>query len=123
MAEIIPVEDKLRIQAYCLKFDVHFDLSHSAYVAFDKGEAVGMCVFQLQNDECDIRSLTFSEEISDTPIPILLLRAIVHFADRCGISRIIARDSEISMSIAAQAGFAPDEDDCRIYYYKRYIDR
>ena len=123
MAEIIPVEDKLRIQAYCLKFDVQFDLSYSAYVAFDKGEAVGMCVFRLLDGECDIKSLTFSEEICKTPIPFLLLRSVVHFADCCGIGRIIARTAGVSQALADKTGFVSDDNDCRIYYYKGYIDR
>lgn len=124
MAEIIPVEDKLRLQAYCLKFDAHFELSYSAYVAFDKGEAVGICLFETSDGLCSIKEILFSEEIKDTLIPFLLLRAVVHFADGCDAKRIIIEAQSVSPHLAASAGFTVgDGEDHRIYYHKGYIDR
>ena len=124
MAEIIPVEDKLRLQSYCLKFDAHFELPYSAYVAFNKGEAVGMCLFEVSDGACRIKEIAFSEEINDTQLPFLLLRAVVHFADGCGIKKIIIEAQSISPSLTTLAGFEPSDDEgCRIYYHKGYIDR
>ena len=124
MAEIIPVEDKLKIQAYCIKFDAHFKLSYSAYVVLNKGDAVGICLFETTERLCSIKEILFSEEIRDTSIPFLLLRAVVHFADGCGIKTIIVEAQSVSPSLTALSGFAKDES-CgrRIYYHKGYIDR
>lgn len=106
MAEILPVEDKLKQQEYCLQFGARFDLSLMAYVAFKDGEAVSICQFEISEDVCRIRYLDFAEHIRQTPIPFLLLRAVMHFADGCKVNRIELYAENVGEDVATSAGFA-----------------
>ena len=105
MVEILPVEDKLKQQAYCLQFDVHFELALMAYVALKDGEAVAICQFEISRQECDIRDLSFEDNLRQTPIPFLLLRAVVHFADGCGAVRMRISTENVNEELAVSAGF------------------
>lgn len=105
MAEILPVEDKLKQQAYCIKFGVHFDLSLMAYVALKDGEAVAICQFEMSRHVCDIRDLSFEDNIRQTPIPFLLLRAVMHFADGCGAERMRICTENVNEDLATSAEF------------------
>ena len=106
MVEIIPVEDKLKQQAYCLQFGVDFDLALMAYVAFKDEEVVAICQFMISDGVCKIFDLNFLDNIRQTPIPFLLLRATAHFADGCGAHQLELLTNNAVDEIAKSAGFA-----------------
>ena len=126
MVQILPLEDKLKIQSYCLQFGVDFLLSSSAYVAIEDGDAIGICLFEIKADSCVIRAFKILEEYSNTFVPYLLIRSVVHFAYECDIDKLIIESEDISCELAEKSGFElvnEGANDCRIYNYKGHIDR
>ena len=105
MTQIIPVDDKLKQQRYCILMNIPFDLSLMAYVALNGETMIGICQFELSDDLCRIVNLAFDKRISATSIPFMLLRSVMHFADSCGIEQVELCEKYIDDRLAESAGF------------------
>ena len=126
MERIIPVEDKLKIQKYSLRFGIDFSMSSYAYVALGDSDEIGMCTFEINHDACVITALRVVNEYLNTMLPYLLIRSVIHAAYECDIKKVIIKTQDVSDMLAAQSGFMKTNDDeyvCRIYNPKRYIYR
>jgi hypothetical protein len=110
MAQIIPVDDKLKQQKYCLLLGIPFDLSLMAYAAIQYGKIVGLCQFELSNDVCRIRDFAFDNSILKTPLPLMLLRSIVNFSDECMLNKVEMLAKNISKDLLISAGFSLCKD-------------
>lgn len=112
MAQIIPVDDKLKQQRYCLLLGIPFDLSLMAYAVIQHGDIVGLCQFELSDDVCRIRNLAFDNSKINKQIPLMLLRSIIDFSDDCMVERVEICTENISEDILFSAGFSIREDRC-----------
>ncbi len=105
MVEITPVDDKLKQQRFCHLLGTHFFLSMMAYAAMKSGDPVGICQFAIADGICQIRDIAFDRSIVKTKIPIILLRAVIHYADECGAERVDVCASNFDEKTLETAGF------------------
>lgn len=103
MLEILPLEDKVRQQSFCLQCGIDFEPQFMAYAAYRDGKLIGICQFEIASDKAHISSLYTTE--SDQEALKLLIFATLNFVDVSGIRYARCVSPNIDTRLLISTGF------------------
>ena len=110
MLEVLPIQEKSRQEAVCLRCGVEYKPELMAYSATVDGELVGVCQFNMTDKGGELVDLANAEGMKDTQALFVIGRATLNFVDLCGVHYAFCKSTSIDEVLLRAIGFSKNSD-------------
>ena len=110
MLEVLPIQEKNRQEAICLRCGVEYNPELMAYSAHVDGELVGVCQFTMTDKGGQLVDLANAQGVKDTQALFVIGRATLNFIDLCGVRYATCASTDIDEVMLRAIGFSKNSD-------------
>ncbi len=105
MLEIYPINEQEKLSAAFTESGIDMPNGAAGYIAYDKGEAIGKCLFAVADKQADIIEITPAD---DRLLCDSLIRAAINYAANRGVFKLYCI-TEQTKNIAAGFSYLVDD--------------